>query len=111
MWGKTLGLLSLLSEDDTELQSYALKQLELSVLTSWPQIADKLDVIKNLAKKKIFLITSMLRFLHLKYHIILVILTHRLSMLYFPKNFSILKILMTIHRKSFLILYVVILLI
>lgn len=54
MWGKTLGLLSLLSEDDTELQSYALKQLELSVLTSWPQIADKLDVIKNLAKKKDF---------------------------------------------------------
>ncbi|OHS96301.1 Proteasome/cyclosome repeat family protein [Tritrichomonas foetus] len=54
MWGKTLGLLSLLSEDDTELQSYALTQLDLTVSVSWPQIADNLGKIKSLAKNKSF---------------------------------------------------------
>lgn len=55
MWGKTLGLLSLLSEDDPELLLYALKNLDQSVSVTWPQIADKLKIIKKLAKQNDFI--------------------------------------------------------
>ena len=51
MWGRVLGLLSLLSEEDPELQSYALKNLDQSVSNSWPQISEKIEVIKKLASK------------------------------------------------------------
>ena len=65
MWGRNTGLLSLLMESDIELQSYALTELDKSVDTSWPQIADDLDTIQNLAldqdffyKKKAALLAS-----------------------------------------------------
>lgn len=51
MWGRALALLSVLSEDDPELKSYAIKNLDQCASASWPQIADKLIEIKKLAKQ------------------------------------------------------------
>lgn len=54
MWGITPGLLSLLRQEDKSLKAYALEQLNIVVSVSWPQIAESLDLIFQLAQTRDF---------------------------------------------------------
>jgi hypothetical protein len=51
MWGYSNGFLALLEEQEDEFRLYAIDKLLEVVDLEWAQIAEKIDLIVNLAKK------------------------------------------------------------
>ncbi|EAY10717.1 Proteasome/cyclosome repeat family protein [Trichomonas vaginalis G3] len=54
MWGSAPGLLALLTEKNPNFQIKGIRELENIVNNEWPQIADKIDLILDLAKNTEF---------------------------------------------------------